>query len=145
MGWSIGYDTRWSRDIGYGVPAHCDHPRCNAEIDRGLTHVCGEEPYGGPHGCGLFFCEQHLAYARRSRGRINVLLCERCRCNELPFEPSADHLEWVQWKLTDDSWQRWRDENPDWVAQHAHLATAAEVAADEGNGCPGEKESPCPT
>ena len=29
MGWSIGYDTNWKRDIGYGVPAKCDHPRCD--------------------------------------------------------------------------------------------------------------------
>lgn len=26
MGWSIGYDDKWFRDIGYGVPAYCDHP-----------------------------------------------------------------------------------------------------------------------
>ena len=44
MGWSIGFDTRWNRDIGYGVPAYCDHPGCNKEIDRGLSHVCGGEP-----------------------------------------------------------------------------------------------------
>src|SRR4051812_7048849 len=27
MGWSIGYDSNWQRDIGYGVPAFCDHPQ----------------------------------------------------------------------------------------------------------------------
>lgn len=37
MGWSIGFDTRWKRDIGYGVPAECDHPTCGAQIDRGLA------------------------------------------------------------------------------------------------------------
>ncbi len=44
MGWSLGHDNRWGkfgRDIGYGVPAICDHPGCNAEIDRGLSYVCG--------------------------------------------------------------------------------------------------------
>jgi hypothetical protein len=46
MSWAIGYDGRWKRDIGYGVPAYCDHPGCNEEIDRGLAHVCGGEPYG---------------------------------------------------------------------------------------------------
>jgi len=52
MGWSIGFDSRWNRDIGYGVPAYCDHPKCNEEIDRGLAYVCcGEQPYGGEHGC----------------------------------------------------------------------------------------------
>ena len=50
MGWSIGYDSNWDRDIGYGVPAYCDHPDCNEEIDRGLSYVCGGEPYGGDRG-----------------------------------------------------------------------------------------------
>ena len=27
MGWSIGFDSKWNRDIGYGVPATCDYPR----------------------------------------------------------------------------------------------------------------------
>ena len=31
MGWSIGYDNNWNRDIGYGVPAFCDHPKCDKE------------------------------------------------------------------------------------------------------------------
>ncbi len=26
MGWSIGYDKNLKRDIGYGVPATCEHP-----------------------------------------------------------------------------------------------------------------------
>ena len=30
MGWSIGYDEKWQRDIGYGVPAICDYPGCTA-------------------------------------------------------------------------------------------------------------------
>ena len=29
MGWAIGYDSNWGRDIGYGVIAYCDHPDCN--------------------------------------------------------------------------------------------------------------------
>ena len=42
-------------------------------------------------------------------------LCERCESGREPFEPTPDTLEWVQWKLTDPSWQRWRDENPEEV------------------------------
>lgn len=56
MGWSLGYDDNWKRDIGYGVPSTCDHPSCNEEINRGLAHVCGGQPPGGEFGCGLFFC-----------------------------------------------------------------------------------------
>jgi hypothetical protein len=103
MGWSIGYDANWKRDIGYGVPASCDHPECNAEIDRGLGYVCGGEPYGGEHGCGLFFCNPHLTLTQ---------LCDRCLAGQAPFDAKPDHPRWTRHKLTDASWQQWRDENP---------------------------------
>lgn len=106
MGWSIGYDSKWQRDIGYGVPAICDHPGCGEEINRGLGYVCGGEPYGGDHGCGLFFCGEHLFMAEKGR------LCERCAAGKEPFEPTPDTVEWIRWKLIDPSWKHWRDENP---------------------------------
>lgn len=107
MSWLIGYDHKWKRDIDYGVPAYCDHPGCNRVINRGLAHVCGGDPYGGEHGCGLYFCESH---------HLNQLsTCERCTHNQPPFEPKPDHPDWIQHKLTDPSWQQWRDENPDTI------------------------------
>lgn len=102
MSWSVGYDSKWERDIGYGVPAWCDHFGCQTEIDRGLGYVCGGEVYGGEHGCGLFFCGQHRF----------PTLCHQCTHDEPPFTPTADTPEWVNHKLTDASWQQWRDENP---------------------------------
>lgn len=110
MGWSIGFDDNWNRDIGYGVPALCDHPGCGAHINRGLGYVCAKgEPFGGEEGCGLFFCEKH----RDGEG-----FCERCgTTNEGPFEPSPDTIEWLTHKLTHESWGQWRDENPDEVAK----------------------------
>jgi len=108
MGWSIGYDSSWKRDIGYGVPAVCDHPGCNNEINRGLSYVCGGEPYGGDHGCGLYFCYDHLFMASDQ--------CERCLENQPPFDAKPDIPEWINWKLTDESWQQWRDENQEEVA-----------------------------
>ncbi len=107
MGWSLGYDEKWKRDIGYGVPAKCDHPGCDEEIDRGLSFVCGNEPYGGEHGCGLYFCSKHHAHEHQT--------CDRCERGEAPFEPSDDVQEWVQHKLTDKSWKPWRDVNPELV------------------------------
>ena len=105
MSWSIGYDARWSRDIGYGVPAYCDHPRCNAEIDRGLGHVCGGEPYGGEKGCGLYFCGEHLLGYQPQR-------CPKCaRYDHKPYQPKPDHPDWIRHKLTDESWAKWRGEN----------------------------------
>lgn len=110
MSWSVGYDTQWKRDIGYGVPAYCDYPCCGKKIDRGLAYVCGGEPYGGELGCGLYFCEQHL----RNGGACQM--CERCDEAKEPFMPTRDHPEWIKHKLTDESWQKWRDKNPELVA-----------------------------
>lgn len=112
MGWSIGYDTKWKRDIGYGVPAVCDHLLCDKEIHRGLAYVCGGEPFGGESGCGLHFCEEHLYI-----GGGDPQMCERCCDEENPCKPTADHPTWINHKLTHESWQQWRDDNPDEVAR----------------------------
>jgi len=105
MGWSIGHDGRWDRDIGYGVPAICDHPECSKEIDRGLAYVCcGQEAYGGDDGCGLFFCGEHQGDGGK---------CERCAADEKPFDPSPDTEEWTNHKATDPSWAEWREAQKD--------------------------------
>lgn len=150
MGWSIGWDSRYHRDIGYGVPAYCDHPDCNAEIDRGLAYVCcKEEPQGGDEGCGLYFCYEHRNWESK---------CERCALlpspedddNENggvddeeteatldealekwpgPFDPKPDHPTWLRHKLRDASWAEWRKENPkDVKAIRTALRAIAEVA-----------------
>lgn len=113
MGWSIGYDSNWQRDIGYGVPATCDHPGCGAEIDRGLGYVCGDEPYGGEHGCGLFFCGKH----RKTAGdrRENASLCTRCYHGRASYKPTPDVPAWMRHKLRDFSWSVWRRQNPELV------------------------------
>ena len=110
MGWSIGFDEYWQRDIGYGVPAVCDHPDYNKEIDRGLSYVCGGDAYGGEFGCRLFFCSEHLHYADFDDNCTQV--CERCASFEKKFEAKPDVPEWVRWKLTDESWLPWRIDNP---------------------------------
>jgi hypothetical protein len=120
MGWSIGFDSNWNRDIGYGVPAECDHPDCTEQIDRGLSYVCGGNPYGEPHGCGLFFCDKHLSYKTVPSERdIDdggedeefAQLCERCPLTDEhpdPFKPKPDVKEWLDFKATDPSWAEWR-------------------------------------
>lgn len=113
MGWSLGYDTNWERDIGYGVPAFCDHPGCGKEIDRGLAYVCGGEPYGGDKGCGLYFCGMHLFGYQPQR-------CDRCGNRPRKRKPHCatfDHPLWIRHKLTHESWQTWRDANPDKVKE----------------------------
>lgn len=115
MGWAIGYDPSWDRDVGYGVPAPCDQPDCMEEIDRGLAHVCGGDPYGGEHGCGLYFCGEHLLFGEPAPQ------CVRCANGQDPFTPKPDIREWICWKLADESWSRWRTENPAWVAANAEI------------------------
>lgn len=119
MGWSVGYDSNHRRDIGYGVPAKCDHPGCGKDIDRGLAYVCGGDVYGGEDGCGLFFCGEHLRYVHRDDGdggkEWSPQLCERCSEGESHFEATPDVQEWIDHKLTCPSWAAWRAENPKWV------------------------------
>lgn len=115
MSWAVGYDSNNKRDIGYGVPAKCDHPDCDKDIDRGLSYVCGGDVYGGEYGCGLFFCEDHRQYHEFENGDF-VQVCECCADDhKRPFTQKPDVQQWINWKLTDESWQQWRDENPDEV------------------------------
>ena len=104
MGWSLGYDKHWRRDIGYSVPAICDYPGCTEAIDRGLSRVCGGAPYGGEDGCGLYFCDGHLLVGDDGSPQM----CERCCGFEEPFDPKPDTEEWTKHKMTDPSWEKWR-------------------------------------
>jgi hypothetical protein len=130
MGWAVGWDPKWQRDIGYGVPSTCDQPGCDEKIDRGLGYVCGGDPMGGEHGCGLYFCCELVTVPFVDGIAVDeiaddfneddaewVEVCERCSKNEQAFDPKPDTDEWLDWKLTDGSWQRWRDENPVEVAK----------------------------
>lgn len=108
MGWSIGFDSDLGRDIGYGVPAPCDHPECAKIIHRGMDYVCGGEPYGGDHGCGLYFCGEHLWIGGEND---DPQMCEACVDGAPAFEPKPDVQEWIDHKMTDPSWAQWREEN----------------------------------
>lgn len=140
MGYEIGYDDNWQRDIGYGVPAECDHPGCHAKIDRGLSYICGGDIGGGELGCGLFFCYDHLCFVTPSPEYaqsppshaeeiewyethddvdVGADVCERCYNwheanvhSDAPdlFEPTLDVEEWCYHKVTDSSWAEWRKE-----------------------------------
>jgi hypothetical protein len=121
MGWSLGFDDRWQRWIGYGVTAYCDAPKCNEEIDRGLSYVCGgQEPYGGEYGCGLYFCSNHLFYHKFRYAERSGEFCKRCIAHKRSYNPKPEHPEWLDHLLTDESWAEWRKENPEFVETHAH-------------------------
>lgn len=88
MSWAVGEID--GRDVGYGVPAECDHPECKTRIDRGMAYQCET--------CNLFFCGMHRA------GNA----CDRCLSGELPFDPKPDLPEWLEHKETHPSWAQWR-------------------------------------
>lgn len=117
MGYAV-YELN-GRDQGYGVPAKCDHPGCDEDIHRGVAYACGGDP---TENCGLFFCGKHRCHDVDPEADYtpetshNFGVCERCADPEAPpFDPSPDTDEWIQWKLTDESWAGWRAENPKWV------------------------------
>ena len=123
MGWSIG-EGKDGRDIGYGVPALCDHPACDKAIDRGLSYVCGMiNTDGEDRGCGLHFCTGHLLGSPKY-GQ----LCERCYPRmRKPFTRKPDVREWIEHKLTDESWSQWRLENhAEVIAMKASAVTSNE-------------------
>ena len=82
MGWGhCGTDSS-GREIGYCIEATCDHPECDAPIDRGLAYACGGmHGNGGLHGddfgCEKYFCPGHM-----SSGSMDQL-CESCVKEEL--------------------------------------------------------------
>lgn len=102
MGWAVGYDRDHDRWRGYGVPAYCDAKGCRTEIDRGFGYLC--DCYDA--GCvdvdelekSIFVCGEHT--------------CRDVDESDLP----AEHPAWVRHLLTDASWAKWRDENPERVA-----------------------------
>src|SRR5215217_8329297 len=95
MGWSIGFVG--GRDVGYGVPAICEHPACNILIDRGVSYACGGSAGSNENGCGMFFCGSHLSYPLRSENEDYCpSLCERCIFN---FELNAiDAYDYTKYK-----------------------------------------------
>jgi len=108
---------RWG---GYGVPAICEHPKCNKEIDRGMDYACGGEPFS-QYGCDRYFCGNHLVFHRFNTGfnsRECKLVCERCaeKKNSFPYKPEAK--EWLKHILKDKSWEKWRKENSEMVDEY---------------------------
>lgn len=101
---------------GYGVPAICEHPDCNKEIYRGMSSACGGRP-GSEYGCDRYFCSKHLNIHcfNVGGGREYIEVCERCDKRKKPFPYKPEHPEWAQHLLTHESWQEWRDNNPEKV------------------------------
>ena len=87
MSWARGINAE-GREVGYAIAGNCDHPECDAEIDRGLSYICGSQINGGEHGCGKFFCESH----RRTTvtGPDTASLCAACMKHYEAAYPNED-------------------------------------------------------
>ena len=77
MAWgNCGTDSK-GRPIGYLHPATCDHPGCEAKIDRGLSYACGGMHGETEYGCEGYFCGQHLSSTETVEG-ICIAVCDAC-------------------------------------------------------------------
>ncbi|MEU1088935.1 hypothetical protein ABZ401_19230 [Streptomyces sp. NPDC005892] len=67
MGYASYSVTRNGQTIqaGYDVEAVCETTGCTEQIDRGLAYLCGNTPGGDEHGCGGYYCGQHLSFANQ--------------------------------------------------------------------------------
>lgn len=90
MGWAnCGKDSK-GRPIGYAVGATCDHPGCDAKIDRGLGYVCGTMHGNTDFSCEKYFCEKHKTnYVMMAELEGNV--CDECaerliNCDEVDYD-----------------------------------------------------------
>lgn len=143
MGYKIGYQGKFKRFLGYGIPAICDHPGCETEIDRGMGHACYEGvPYDSA--CGGFFCsEHHENYVYPDE--IEDLHQEEL--NQLGLDPDEDYSDidgavccrhsmekhkeaatWINFILTDESWEKWREK---YTEQTANLKKLYDEKGDK--------------
>lgn len=84
MGWAFCGQNRHGQETGYGVPATCDEPGCEKEIDHGLGYLCGGNRFlhDTEHTCAKYYCGEHLFFADTvdpdTGERCYVQACSRC-------------------------------------------------------------------
>ena len=77
MGWAdCGTDSK-GKPIGYAHSATCDHPGCDAKIDRGLAFACGGMHGEDEYSCEGYFCHKHRRGFIEDGDRI-VSVCADC-------------------------------------------------------------------
>ncbi len=79
----------------HGRSAHrlarrCAHPDgCSTIVVRRQSQQCGAKSCGGPHGCGRFFCDEHLLVDPDPRVSLHFQ-CGRCFGVDLAADPSRN-------------------------------------------------------
>ena len=150
MSWVIGFNSEQKRHIGYGVLAICDHPECTVEIDRGLGYMCGEG-FNHNASCHGYFCAEHrenyvygdeiddmqgeeleaLGIDPESKEVYDAVENgDIVRCRHEPIQPNKESASWLEWVLSEDSWAKWREENPKKVAAYQDA-----LKSKQGNVC----------
>jgi hypothetical protein len=101
----MGYSVYWAngRWQGYGIPAYCDYPGCSEEIDRGMRFQHEEDLENGTP--SVFVCNKH----------------QETLIEEIEVDYDREHPEWLKHILTDESWELWREENPEIVSKYKKL------------------------
>lgn len=113
MGWSnCGTDSR-GRPIGYGHAATCDHPGCEAQIDRGLAYACGSEHGASGWYCDRYYCEKHLyfpaieddawEFLKTQPENVHLVFCREC-CDVVEKWAESDVGKQQVATHTHDSW-----------------------------------------
>ena len=122
------------RDAGYGVVAYCDHPNCMNTIDRGMSYAC-MGCHDAEGSCGGFYCNDHEQINFITECELDGLDDDEAEeyladygltrdqvkfnedgvymyCEHPPIE-HKDHEEWAAHVAKDESWDKWREENPE--------------------------------
>lgn len=137
MGYSIGFSKELNRYIGYGVIAVCDHSECQTVIDRGMGCACCD---GLPHhgNCLGYFCAEHienyLYFDELEDLGEDELSALGLEADDLPEEEDnpvykckhtiaegKESIDWLNFILTDDTWAKWREVNPTYIAHYKEL------------------------
>jgi len=84
MGWAYG--KIGEKEIGYSVEATCEHPECDAKIDRGLAFACGGQHGTRDGSCLGYFCDEHLDFPALDEDHPRM--CGAC-CTILETELTA--------------------------------------------------------
>lgn len=79
MSWGYCGIDSMGRPIGYLFASTCDHPGCSAEINRGLSYVCGMMHGEDEVSCEKYFCEAHKLNYIEADGYDNLVrICDAC-------------------------------------------------------------------
>lgn len=107
--WYAVYEN-WPRFAWYWVPAICEHPNCNKEIDRWMAFACWWEPFAEWY-CDRYFCSKHLQFIFDEDDNMSPQCCERCAEWKEPFPYKPETEERKEHVNTDKSWKERREKN----------------------------------